>query len=327
MEIGGYFTLELDPKEHYLHKDGIMLNSGRHALEYVLKTIPQIDCIYLPDYTCRVVKLPIEKLGIKIKRYEVSKDMRLANPIELGEYDYLLFTNYFGILDSYIVELSKIYGDKLIVDNAQALFARPIDGVRTAYSPRKFIGVADGGIAYSPTRFIGEICETDISVERSNYLLSRFDYPSASGYVASKESNKTIESSDLKWMSHLTKTIYQSVNFDLIKSKRKHNFEYLHQQLGDINQMNIPTIDTFECPMVYPLFVKNDSLLKSLIEDGIFVAVYWPYVLQTCPEESTAYELAKNVIALPIDQRYGLSEMEYIVERIKVHLRNGQRRV
>ena len=57
------------------------------------------------------------------------------------------------------------------------------------------------------------------------------------------------------------------------------------------------------------------------------MAVYWPYVLQTCPEESTAYELAKNVIALPIDQRYGLSEMEYIVERIKVHLRNGQRRV
>lgn len=302
-----------------------MVNSGRHALEYVLKTIPRIDSIYLPDYTCRVVKLPIEKLGIKITRYEVSKDLCLANPIELGEYDYLLVTNYFGILDSYIVELSKIYGDKLIVDNAQALFAKPINGVRTAYSPRKFMGVADGGIAYSPTKFIGEICETDISVERSEYLLSRFDYPSACGYAASKESNKTIEDTDLKWMSHLTKAIYKSANFDFIKSRRIQNFEYLHQQLGDINQMKIPSSDSFECPMVYPLFVKNDSLLKCLIEDGIFVAVYWPYVLQTCPEGSTAHELAKNVIALPIDQRYGLSEMEYIVERIKVHLKNDQR--
>ena len=34
----------------------------------------------------------------------------------------------------------------LIIDNAQAFFAKPLLGIDTFYSPRKFVGVSDGGI-------------------------------------------------------------------------------------------------------------------------------------------------------------------------------------
>lgn len=324
MEIGGYFNIEIHPKDHYLHEDGIFVNSGRHALEYVLKTIPRIDCLYIPNYTCRVVKVLIEKLSIRYEEYEITKDFRLAKDIELGNYDYILYTNYFGILDSYVFDLSKTYGDKLIVDNAQALFSKPIERIRTVYSPRKFIGVADGGIAYSPTEFIGDLEETDISVERSAYLLSRFDYPSIKGYAASKDSNKTIEEVGLKKMSNLTKSIYKSVDFAFIKERRVQNFIYLHKHLCDINEICIPSLDDFECPMVYPLYVDREGLQKKLIDNGIFVAVYWPYVIQTCKEDSVAVDLAKHIIALPIDQRYGQKEMEYIVECVNKNYAEGK---
>ena len=35
--IGGYFELELKKNEEY-HKDALSLNTGRNALEYILKT-------------------------------------------------------------------------------------------------------------------------------------------------------------------------------------------------------------------------------------------------------------------------------------------------
>lgn len=320
MEIGGYFSLELNPQEHYLHEDGVFVNSGRHALEYVLRTIHRIDCLYIPSYTCRVVKIPLEKLGIKYKRYEIDKDFHISEIVDLGEDDYILYTNYFGIMDSYVLELSKMYGSKLLVDNAQAMYAKPIKGVRTVYSPRKFIGVADGGIAYSPTDLYYEITETDISVERTQYLLSRYDYSSAIGYAASKESNKTIEGTDLKWMSNLTKTIYKSADFEMIKRKRRDNFNYLHEKLCNVNGFTIPSLDSFVCPMIYPFYTKDEGLIQKLIKDGIFIAVYWPYVIQTCSQESVAVDLAKHIVALPIDQRYGSHEMEYIVEHIQKHM-------
>lgn len=322
MEIGGYFTLELCRKDDFLHKGGHFVNSGRHAIEYVLKTIARIDCLYIPSYTCRVVNLTIEKLGIKYEKYEVNKNFHLTHPIVLGKYDYILYTNYFGIMDSYVLELAELYRDKLIVDNAQALFAKPIECVRTAYSPRKFIGVADGGIAFSETELIGEITETDISVERSEYLLSRFDYPSAKAYAASKNSNKTIECESLKWMSNLTKSVYQSVDFDHVKLSRRRNYLQLHNALSKINGILLPSMDSFECPMVYPFYTKDEKLLKYLIDKGVFVAVYWSFVIQSCQEDTAAYDLAKHIVALPIDQRYGETEMNYIIDCVKKYMRN-----
>ena len=127
------------------------------------------------------------------------------------------------------------FKSKLIVDNAQALFSEPIDGVMTAYSPRKTIGVADGGICYTPYPYMGLPLEKDISVERSRYLLDRFDYPSQQGYLSSKESNKTIEDEPLKQMSTLTHSVYSSSDFSFIKKKRLENYQYLSQVLQTKN--------------------------------------------------------------------------------------------
>ena len=43
-------------------------------------------------------------------------------------------------------------------------------------------------------------------------------------------------------------------------------------------------------------------------------ATYWPNVLKWCSEDMLEYELTNNIIALPIDQRYGREEMDYIIK-------------
>lgn len=60
--IGGYIPLELSKGELY-YPDLIALNTGRNALEYVLR-IRKYTTIYLPYYTCEVLLEPLRKLNV-----------------------------------------------------------------------------------------------------------------------------------------------------------------------------------------------------------------------------------------------------------------------
>lgn len=65
--IGGYFGLELNNKNEY-HSKAIRLNTGRNALEYILRT-KKYHKIYLPYYTCKVLLEPIIKLNLLYEFY------------------------------------------------------------------------------------------------------------------------------------------------------------------------------------------------------------------------------------------------------------------
>lgn len=63
--IGGYFELaDLVEKGEFPHNEGILLNTGRNALEYILRSIGNVNHIYLSYYTCEVVLEPLKRLNI-----------------------------------------------------------------------------------------------------------------------------------------------------------------------------------------------------------------------------------------------------------------------
>ena len=76
-------------------------------------------------------------------------------------------------------------------------------------------------------------------------------------------------------------------------------------------------MDSFNCPMVYPFMTDDESLRGRLIQNKVFVARYWPNVLDWCKNDDFEYKLVTQVIPLPIDQRYGEIEMNKIIEIIK----------
>ena len=121
-EIGGYFELELSNVDNFPQKKGIFVNSGRNALELILKSIGKIKTLYIPYYTCDVILEPLRKLNINYKFYNIDKNLELGEDIILNNDEYFLYTNYFGIKDNYIKELVYKYGNHLIVDNAQPEF-------------------------------------------------------------------------------------------------------------------------------------------------------------------------------------------------------------
>ena len=145
--VGGYFELELRKGEHY-HKKALRLNTARNCFEYVLRSRGWKK-VYIPYYTCEVMLEPIKKMGINHEFYHINEFFEPVSFPKLAETEAFLYTNYFGLKQSCVELLAKQFGNHLIVDNAQAFFAEPIEGIDTFYSARKFFGVADGAYLYT----------------------------------------------------------------------------------------------------------------------------------------------------------------------------------
>lgn len=308
--IGGYFELELQCKERLLHDCGILVNSGRNALELILCSLRPRK-VLVPYFTCEVVLEPFRKHGIPYEFYHVDVSLEISSPLELGEGEYLLLNNYFGIKDEYVRQMVAWYGDRVIVDNAQALFFE--ETAHCFYSPRKFVGVPDGGIAVSDGLSY-EGLELDQSFDRCSHLLKRYDLGSSAGYGDFRENAAKLSMSQVRKMSCLTEALLRSIDFDEVKSRRLDNFRQLHDALGPTNLLRMP--EKFSVPMVYPYLCRDESLRSRLISEQVFVATYWPNVTEWCSPGDSEYDLAKYLIPLPCDQRYDAADMARIIEII-----------
>lgn len=310
--IGGYFSLELPLHEEY-HKRAIRLNTGRNCLEYILR-YRQCKKIYIPFYTCESILEPILKIDIDYEFYHINRNFELETIIDLGKDEVILYTNYYGLKQEYVKFLTHHYGEKLIIDNTQAFFAVPITGIDTFYSCRKFFGVSDGAYLYTNGHVDIQL-EQDFSYNRMNHLINSIDYSQEYAFTAFHISEECLVNQDIKQMSKFTQRIMQSIDYEEIARKRQDNFLYLHKQLSDSNLLNF-NITKGVTPLIYPYYSEDVQLREHLINNKIYVANYWPNVLEWTDTDSIEYSLAEKMIPLPIDQRYSEEDMNFIIKTI-----------
>lgn len=314
--IGGYFELELANAANNspMNKDAISLNSARNCLEYVLE-VSRPSKVYIPKYTCDAVLEPFHKTGIKYEYYSINKNLEIENLPELTMNEMILYTNYFGIKDTYSNTLVEYYKSKLIIDASQAFFYQPRFTGYIFYSPRKFLGVPDGGYLMTNQPLMRDL-ERDSSYPRMSHLLKRLELTAEEGYQDFINNEKSIDNQPILLMSSLTRKLLSKVDYAGIRERRKANFKYIHNSLNSSNELNIEFNDTLT-PMVYPYLTKNaDTLRHALITQRIFVATYWPSVLNVCTEDEVESYLVSGIIPLPIDQRYDIDDMKRILEVI-----------
>jgi len=313
--IGGYFELELpNDKPSYFGENLIELNSARNCLEYILRAKAYTK-IYIPYYTCDVLLQPIKKLNILYEFYDIDFNLEpLFDYSSIKDSEAFLYTNYFGIKENFIKKLIKKISKNMILDNAQAFFSPIIQGIDTFYSPRKFVGVADGGYLYT-NKQLDLIFEKDISYDRMSHLLKRIDLSAEEGYNDFSENDNSIQNQPIKAISALTKKILSGIDYEYIRKKRRENFLFLHETLKEKNLLQID-IDEKCAPMIYPFRTFDTKLRQKLISNSIYCATYWPNVLEWSSEGHNSYALAKEIIALPIDQRYSVNDMKKILEYV-----------
>ena len=312
MEIGGYFELELSCGEHY-HNEALRLNTARSCLEYVLR-VRNYRKVYVPYFTCEIVLQPFHLLHIDYELYNIDEILEpVALPI-LKENEAFLYTNYFGLKQDCVERLAEHFGDRLIVDNAQAFYAKPIKGVDTFYSARKFFGVPDGAYLYC-NRKLDKTFEKDSSCDRMGHLLKRIELGANEGYFDFRQNDDTLEKQPVMLMSNLTERLLKSIDYQTAAKKRRDNYQLLENALGEYNKLGFKLTDT-AVPMVYPFMADTPDLKHKLIKNKIFVATYWPNLFEWCNESDWEFQLAEKGCFLPVDQRYREKEMKRIIEVI-----------
>ncbi len=305
-EIGGYFGLEDFAGQEY-YPEAVAVNSGRNALLYIAKA-RGVQKLYIPYYLCDSVSGLCEREGIPFEYYHVDEHFRPVFDRTLGEHEWLYVVNYFGqVTDE---ESLKARYSRIIFDNVQAFFRKPVPGVDTVYSCRKFFGVPDGGYAVTEAK-AGFPMEEDASMDRMRHILGRYESGNASVYYADFRKNDDLfDTLPLRRMSKLTHNLLRTVDYTAVRKKREENFAYLHEQLRYMNrlQLRLP-----EGPYSYPFYCENGMAVKKrLAEKGIYIATLWPNAREC--DDSSARDYANNILPLPCDQRYGIAEMDAIVE-------------
>ena len=311
--IGGYFSLELPQREEY-HKHAIRLNTGRNCFEYILR-VRGYKKVYVPYYTCEAVMEPVNKLGILYEFYHIDIHFEIRDRFALKEGEALLYTNYFGLKQRYVELLAEKVGSRLIVDNTQAFYAKPLPGIDTFYTCRKFFGVADGAYLYCEKELDEEI-EQDYSYDRVAHLVKRIDLSAEEGFKDFRRVDDGLDNQPIRKMSKLTQRMMRSIDYEAAARRRRANFQMLHKVLGKDNNLELH-LENDAVPMVYPYFVPIRGLREKLIKNEIFVARYWPNVLDWAKPDDIDYLLAFQMQPLPIDQRYGEEEIYRIKKIVK----------
>lgn len=313
-EYGGYLEWE-----HYYGKEyhsGYKIDSVRSALNILIK-VKGYKHIYLPYYLCACFKELLEDIKVKYSYYYIDKYFKPILVDEIEKNSCIFLVNYFNQLDKkYIISLSKKYN--ILLDNTQAFFEKPIEGIDMVNSCRKYFGVSDGSYFY--------INDIDLSVEYNKMVydisyfkllhnLGRYEEGANKFFDKFKENEQIPRGRQCKKMSKLISNILRSIDYEQVIKRRTDNYISLDASLKRYNLLKAKNNAGL---FMYPLLINNgDYLKKKLIKNNIYVPTLWNEVKQLVNKNTFEYRLVNDLVLLPIDQRYTVSDMKEIAKMVE----------
>jgi len=315
--IGGYFELELPYRRNLLHSRLTRFQSARSAFFSLLRA-GSPKKVWMPKYICNAMLAPLENVGIELAWYDLTDELEVDPSVRIDPDDWLLYVNYFGVSGKKVERLlQRFKPSQIILDYSQSFFSPPHkQALATIYSPRKFFGVPDGGLLHSQIPIAQPSTTDTSSFDRMEHMLRRLGGTPESGYAAYQKAEDGMVDMEPKRMSRLSERILFSVDFESARKRRLENFQMLRDRLRDDGGGLLTGMAVADVPLCYPYRSKKVLLREHLISKRIFVGVYWSDALNRLGL-GQADKLVRNMLPLPIDQRYGVEEMERIIEAVE----------
>lgn len=340
--IGGFFELTLPThasKKNILNHWGLSTNTvwpfsnARSALSALLFAIKLKKKAWLPAYSCASLVDPFTINHIPISYYAVGDTLepdvlQLNSECQAG--DIVLGINYFGQAPSKLFrDFTKRRNDLIFIEDC----AQTIDTENIAWgdwrliSPRKVIGVADGGfiIPRQSTSRYSPLPPKKQNLDMNDWFafLSRFEDPANNKFwhpINQKYEKKM--SINNRGMSRLSFELLKNTDAPSIIKKRKQNFIALHKRLFKSAFLQTKTPNF--CPFGFPIRLQSnlrDFLKNELIKIGVFSAIHWTLLPSPRAAFKKEHRLSNELLTLPCDQRYNIADMEYIADNVLKILR------
>lgn len=313
--MGGFFGLELPEYNNFPFTESeycVFTNSGRSALACILDNMPSPRRLYLPRYICHTLEEPLADFKTDI--YGCREDLSPILPDDARKEDIIILVDYFGLTAQHVLDAAAQFPGQVIVDATTALFGKYEKRFPTFYSPRKFVGVPDGGVACAPFPLIRRPEAAIPSSAAALHLLQRIECGLLSAAEAGQQAENALCGTRLA-MSPLTRRLLRSIDFPTVSRKRLSNYHTLHRSLAPLNRLELPEHPT-SAPMYYPFVCGIPGMRDDLIDAGIALPLFWEEVISATPAHSIENTLARTLLPLPIDQRYDENDMQELLRLI-----------
>jgi hypothetical protein len=340
--IGGEF--ELNDLQKVINSFDLTQNisgswtvSGRAALYALLKPLKQqgLSKILLPAYLCESILQPVKECGLAYEYYPVDENLAAQPDPQKGSA--VLLIHYFGWLNPSTKLLREEARDSftLIEDMTQSVFSpwNLENGTQSNlfFSLRKFGPVPLGGW-YNQVEDLPDtgmefkaLLWKSIAARLIKYNCRNFEAKSTD--QAEQTYLELFESVENSFDSPCTpynlddeaRQLIHAVDWENASASRRQNWKNLDILINNTLQPFHESLDGGVVPLGYVVrCTDREKLRRSLIEARIFCPVHWKL-----PDDVDArfFPISKNLsnslLTIPIDQRYGSDDMEYIQDVTK----------
>lgn len=332
--IGGIFGLEEAHEANgctppFLKDGDIFLVNARSGLLLLVELLLPGQ-VWMPSYVCGPMLQAVDKSVTRVRFYEVNYDLSVpslewVDCIQRG--DLVILIDYFGFpCESSCTIRVREQGAWVLEDACQALLSEDIGRFSdfVLFSPRKFLGVPDGGI-------LTLNCETDFDGIDLESPPTEWFLKTLFATILRREFD--IHGGGRRWfklfreaenecpighyaMSDLSKTLLmQGFNYSEVSQRRIENYHILNAKLDRLALF--PKLSSGIVPLGFPIRVKNrDQVRHMLFDHGIYPPVHWP-IQGIVPEGfRESHKLANEIMTLPCDQRYSSKDMHRMAQLV-----------
>ncbi|MBQ4161551.1 MAG: hypothetical protein IJD84_01465 [Parabacteroides sp.] len=322
--------------------DYVWLSTCRSATSLVINTIEERNSkvnkvVCLPAFTCHTVFEPFIHAGYKVITFPLglnllSDKQEILNVIKEKKVGVVLFHRYFGFetlpgIDSIVNQLHDL-GVVVIEDCTQSMYSNinRMDADYYVGSIRKWCGVPDGGYAVCKKgKFKEKTSLFDIDLETAKREASEMKYKYLFCKIGDKdnflsryrEAENILENQTKFYsISPLSIKVQTALDIKWMKEKRRENYKTLLNGLQNIDAF-IPIfneIEDYVVPLYFPILCnERKNIQRILAENSIYAPVVWPKD-ESCPFVCKEADYIYNhILCIPIDQRYGVDDMERII--------------
>ncbi len=299
--------------------------SGIHILCQLLKP----DRIWIPSHICESVIQAIPQ-DSSISFYPVSntltiKDEDWLRKIQKG--DLAIFVDYFGFnLNEAIMAKAKTKGAWILQDAAQALlssFKRPFADF-ILYSPRKFLGIPDGGILESNCTEDFSSIELEPAPKRTEQQFAKafanrsaFDKDGRTtwfdDYRLAEIQNR---SGSYEMGKQASSLLNNGMNYWLMEVRRRENYSRLLKSLGSIALLNHLPSDVV--PLGFPIVhEKRDLIQRALFGKQIYCPIHWMINSSIQSSVRQTHSLSNQILTLLCDHRMSDVQLKYMIKIVQ----------